>query len=239
MSNDLPDWSNTVYQLDTNLTGSPINYVNGTQTVTFTVPTGVHLLSITLPTPGDVTFLLVSGNTTNARYLQVNPQLSSFATTYYVFIPYLVDQQVKVQVNATGSGQAFVNGVSAPLAVADLPQNPAPWQAPTFPSNPISFANPGPGGTAVVLTAPGVGVQLWLHSMWWAWTVASLTMTGTWGDSAGLVVGNDVAVTAGTPRYMDFKGAKINENAAFQFKQIGAAAANTTTCFGSVTYSVY
>ena len=239
MSNDLPDWASTVYQLDTNLTGSPMSYVNGSVTVTFTVPTGVHLLSITLPDPGNVTFLLVSGNTTNARYLQVNPQLESFATTYYVFIPYLVDAQVKIQINATGTGQAFVNGVSAPIAVADLPQNPAAWQAPTYPANPINFPNPGAGNAVTILNAPGVGVQLWLHSMWWAWTVTALTCTGTFGDSAGLVVANDVAVTAGIPRFMDFKGAKINDNAAFEFKQVGAAAANTTTCFGSVTYSVY
>ena len=239
MSNDLPDWSNTVYQLDTALTGSPVNYVNGSVTDTFTIPTGVHLLSITLPNPGNVTLLLVSGNSTNARYLQVNPQLSNFQSTYYVFIPYLVDSQVKVQINATGTGQAFVNGVSAPLAVADLPQNQAPWQAPTYPANSFTFPNPGPGLAATILTAPGIGVQLWLHSMWWAWTVAAATMTGTFGDSAGLTVSNDIAIGAGVPRYMDFKGAKINDNAAFEFKQIGAAAANTTVCFGSITYSVY
>jgi hypothetical protein len=239
VTNDLPDWSNTVYQLDQNLPGSPISYVNGSVTTTFTVPTGIHLLSITLPDPGNVTFLLVSGNSTNAKYLEVNPQLSSFATTYYVFIPYLVDPEVKVQINATGTGSAYVNGVSAPIAVADLPQNPAPWQAPTYPANPISFDNPGSGLSAAILNAPGVGVQLWLHSMWWMWTVSSATTIGHFGDTDGLVIGYDAAITLGIPRFMDHGGAKLNDNAGFQFTQTGAAAAGTTHCYGSITYSVY
>lgn len=239
MTNDLPDWSNTVYQLDQALTGSPISYVNGTTSVTFTVPTGIHLLSITLPTQGNVSGLNVTGVTTGARYLSIDPQLENFQTTYYVFIPYLVDSQVTVSIMATGTGSAYVNGVSAPIAVASLPQNAAPWQAPTFPANPITFDNPGPGNSFVILNPPGAGLQLWLHSMWWTWTVTAATMIGHFGDTAGLITGWDEAISAGAPRYMDHKGAKLNNNAGFEFTQTGAAVAGTTHCYGSITYSVY
>lgn len=239
MTNDLPDWSNTVYQLDTNLAGSPISYVNGSTSATFTVPTGVHLLSITLPNNGNVTGLTVSGVTTGARYLSVDPQLQSFQTTYYCFVPYLVDSQVTVTIAASGTGKAYVNGVSAPIAVAALPQNAAPWQAPTFPANPLSFDNPGVGNSAVILNPPGAGLQLYIHSMWWMWTVASATTVGHFGDSAGLIMGWDSPLSLGVPRYMDHKGAKINDNAAFEFTQTAGAAAGTTHCYGSITYSVY
>lgn len=239
MPNDIPDWSTTVYQLDTNLSGSPMSYVSGTVSHTFTVPTGVHLLSITLPVNGNVTLLQVTGATTSARYLSINPQLASTTTTYYVFVPYLVDPTVAVSITATGTGTAFVNGVSAPIAVAELAQNPAPWQAPTYPANPISFDNPGAGNSFTILNAPGVGFQLYLHSMWWMWTVSAATMTGHFGDSDGLIIGWDAAITLGIPRNFDHKGAKLNDNAAFEFSQVGAAAAGTTHCYGSVTYSVY
>lgn len=239
MTNDLPDWSNTVYQLDTNLPGSPISYVNGSTSVTFAVPTGVHLLSITLPDNGNVTLLTVAGVTTSARYLSINPQLENTTTTYYVFIPYLVDSQVTVTVAATGTGKAYVNGVSAPIAVASLPQNAAPWQAPTYPANPISFDNPGVGNSFTILNPPGPGFQLWLHSMWWTWTVASTTTVGHFGDSDGLIIGYDSPITAGQPRYMDHKGAKLNDDAGFEFTQTAGAAAGTTHCYGSIAYSVY
>lgn len=239
MPNDIPDWSNTVYQLDTNLAGSPLAYINGTVSHTFSVPTGVHLLSITLPNNGNVTLLTVAGGTTSARYLSINPQLASTTTTYYVFIPYLVDPTVTVSITATGTGSAYVNGVSAPIAVAELAQNPAPWQAPTYPANPITFDNPGAGNSFTILNAPGVGFQLYLHSMWWTWTATAAAMIGHFGDSAGLIIGWDEAISAGAPRYMDHKGAKLNDNAGFQFTQTGAAVAGTTHCYGSVTYSVY
>jgi hypothetical protein len=239
VTNDVPDWSSTVYQLDTNLAGSPVAYVSGTVAATFTVPTGVHLLSITLPDNGNVTGLQVTGGSTSARYLSINPQLASTTTTYYVFVPYLVDPTVIVSITATGAGSAYVNGVSAPIAVAELAQNPAPWQAPTYPANPIDFDNPGAGASAVILDAPGAGFQLYLHAMWWMWSAASTTMTGHFGDSGGLVIGWDAALTLGTPRYMDHGGAKLNDNAAFQFTQVGAAAAGATHCYGSIAYSVY
>ena len=213
MPNDIPDWASTVYQLDQALTGSPMAYANGTTSVTFTVPTGIHLLSITLPAQGNVGLLQVKGVTTGARYLSIDPQLENFATTYYCFIPYLVDSQVTVTITASGTGSAYVNGVSAPIAVADLPQNAAAWQAPTYPANPISFDNPGPGNTFTILNPPGDGFQLWLHSMWWVWSVASTTTVGDFQDTAGLVIGWDSPITAGTPRYMDHKGAKLNNNA--------------------------
>lgn len=239
MPNDTPDWSTTVYQLDTNLSGSPVAYVTGTVTHTFTVPTGIHLLSITLPNNGNVTQLSVTGGTTSARYLSIVPQLASTTTTYYVFVPYLVDPTVVVSITATGTGSAYVNGVSAPIAVAELPQNPAPWQAPTYPANPISFDNPGVGASATILNAPGSAFQLYLHSMWWTWTVASPTTVGHFGDSGGLIIGYDSPLTLGVPRYMDHKGAKLNNDAAFEFTQTAGAAAGTTHCYGSIAYSVY
>lgn len=239
VTNDLPDWSNTTFQLDIPLPGSPISYINGTKSVTFTVPTGVHLLSVVLPTPGDVDFINVKGSTTQARYMQGNPSSENYTDVYYAFIPYTVDASVVVNIVAHTAGTAYVSGVTAPLAVAALPQNPAAWQGPNQRPTGVSFGNPGASAAATILPVRTDGLSYWLHSFEWIWNSTPANCYGQFQSTAGTVIGYDAAVGAGTPRYMNFGGATLEQNAGFEFVQTGSAAANSGFVQGSLTYSVY
>lgn len=238
-TNDLPDWAQVVAQPDTILPGSPTLYNSGSTSSTWGLPTGVHMLSIVLQDYPDVTSLTVVGETTGVPYLDINPSTQTYQHNFYALIPGGAETEVTITTVASAAGRMWVTGISSPLAVATLPQNPAPWQAPTGPGAFMSFGNPGSGNSATIIAAPTGNRSIWLHSMWWSWSVASSTVIGTFQDGDGVDVGADIAVTAGIPRYADFKGQRLAPDSAFIFKQSGAAAANTSFCFGGVTYSVY
>lgn len=238
MTNDLPDWASVVARPDTILPGSPVLYNTGSTSTDFTMPTGVHILSIVLQDYPDVTELSVVGVETGVPYLDVNPSTATYQHQYYVLIPAGADTKVQVTTVASVPGNMWVTGVSDTVAVAVLPQNPGPWQAPTSPSAGLSFGNPGPGASVTLIPAPTGNRSIWLHSMWWLWSAASANIVGAFQDTGSVIVGEDIAVTAGIPRYMDHKGLRLGPSQAFIFKQSGAAALNTAFCFGGVTYSV-
>jgi hypothetical protein len=239
MANDVPDWSSTTVQLDVPLTGSPIAYTNGTVTKTFTIPTGVHMISIVVPKPGDISFMNVLGSSTNARYLQANPSIGNTVSTYYATIPYTVDGQVTINIVANTNGNAYVSGVTAPLAIASLPQNPAPWQAPNQKPIGVNFGNPGQNAASVILPARTDGLTYWLHTFEWIWTSVAANVFGQWQMTDGTVIGYEANIAAGTPRYIDFKGAALNQAVGLEFFQTGSGAANGTFVDGILTYSVY
>lgn len=239
MSNDIPDWSNSVYQPDVPVSPSTIAYVNGSVSVTVTIPNGVHILSIVLPGFPNVGLLTVQGVQSGAHYLSEAPQFSIYTDQYYCFVPQLVDTQVTVTINAGAAGTAYLSGILAPIAVAAMPQNPAPWQAPNRPPLGFSFSNPGAGNAVTILAAPINAQSIWLHSMSWIWTVAGATGGGNFQDTSGQIALKDVPVVAGQARFQDFKGAKMTGGDAFEFLQVGALAAGTTFFEGSITYSVY
>lgn len=239
MANDIPDWSNTVFQLDQVLAGSPIAYINGTVTVNFAIPTGVHLLSIVLPNTANVSFLQVAGHTTGVGYFHIDPQLANTTPVYYVFIPYTVDASVDIQITASGTGNAYVSGVTAPLAVAELVQNPAPWQAPNQTAKTISFGNPGSGASQTVIPAPTGGQQIYLHTLSYKWSAINANVFGVWQDGTGMTVHQDTAQADVSTVYQDFKGCKLNADSAFVFHQSGTAAAGASFASGSITYAVY
>lgn len=239
MANDLPDWASTVYQPDVAITGSPISYIAGFTTKTLAVPSGVHILNVVLPGFPNISLITVAGATSGVTYLAETPNENIFQKQYFVLIPQLVDTSVVVDITAGAPGTAYVSGMLAPLAVAQLAQNPAPWQAPNRPPLGFSFANPGAGNSVVILGAPINSMSIWLHSMSWTWTVAGATGGGNFQDSNGVIALKDVPITAGQARYQDFKGAKLSGGFDYQFTQVGALAANMTFCEGSVTYSVF
>jgi len=238
-TNDLPDWAQVVSQPDTVLVGSPAFYTPPSYSATFDMPTGTHVLSIAIQDYTDVTSLEVNGLVTGIVYLRINPSQQTYQNQYLVTIPSGTETQVGITVESSVEGSMWVTGISDTVAVAVLPQNPAPWQGPTGPSAFFSFQNPGPGASAQIIASPGLTKSLWLHSMWWLWSVASTNVVGTFQDGISVVTGADMAVTAGVPRYMDHKGQRLAPDGAFVFKQSGSAAAGTSTCFGGVTYSVY
>jgi hypothetical protein len=238
-TNDLPDWARVIARPDTILAGSPMAYGVGSTSVTVAMPTAVHTLSIVLPDFPNVSEITVVGQITSTNYYTDYPQLNIFQKQYYVLIPEGADTSVTVTITAGVAGHAYLTGVSDTVAVASLPQNPAPWQAPNTPSQYFSFGNPGPNASATIIAAQTNARSIWLHSMWWVWSVTAATVVGTFQDNVSVISGADSAITAGIPRYMDHKGCKLGAGNPFVFKQSGAAAANTSVCYGGVTFSVY
>jgi len=239
VTNDLPDWAQVVSQPDTPLTGSPVLYSAGPFSQVFTLPNGVHLLSIVIPDYLDVTSLSVVGEVTGVSYLSINPSTSVYQHQYYVEISAAVEGQVQIATTASVAGNMWITGVSYPAAVASLAQGPAPWQAPTSPSMAVFFGNPGPSTTHTVIPAPGTGKSIYLHAFMWEWDTASTTVTGVFQDTTGVGVASTAATVAGYQYGGDFRGVKLTTSAGLQFSQTGAAAANASNCRGMVTYSVY
>lgn len=226
-------------QPDTTLTGSPMACVNGFNQTVFTIPTGVHLISIVTPQNTAISLLQVFGNATGATYLTAFPVNDQYQMQYYVLIPEGADTKINVDVTALAPCTVYVTGVTAPVAVGMIRQNPAPWEAPNRPPLTLSFANPGIGNTVSILTGPGNFESIWLHSMTYIWDVASPSMGGQWEDTNGTQLAATVAVAAGIPHFFDFKGAHLKPNAGFQFMQNGSSVAGTTNCRGTLVYSVY
>lgn len=239
MTNDLPDWAQVIARPDTILAGSPMAYVSGSTTETFAVPTGVHLLSIVLPGFPNITEIIVNGATTGTRYFDETPNQSIYQAQYYVLIPAGADTSVSITINAGASGNAYITGVSDTVAVAALPQNPTPWQAPNRPPLKVVFSNPGQNNTAVVIPEQINAKSIWLHTFYWEWTAVSATLFGNWQDATPVVIGSDTVAVSAAARYMDWKGAKLSSGQAFEFLQTGPAAAGTASCLGSITYSAF
>lgn len=239
MTNDLPDWASVVSSPDTPLSGSPVLYNTGSTSTLFTMPTGVHLLSIILQDYPDVTELTVTGEVTGVVYLDVNPSTSVYQHQYYVLISAAVEVQVNITTVASVAGRMWVTGSSETIAVAALAQGPAPWEAPNMAPMTVHFTNPGSGGSATLIAAPAPGKSIWLHTMSWFWATADVNLIGQFKASGGTVVCDDVAVAAGVSRFVDYKGAKIDTGVGFIYKQNGSTTAGTVTCYGSIAYSVY
>jgi len=238
-TNDLPDWATVIARPDTILTGSPMAYVSGSTSGTFAMPTGVHLLSIVLPGFANITNILVTGTSTGVRYFEESPNENIYQAQYYVLIPAGADTSVTVTISAGAPGNAYLTGVSDTVAVAALPQNPAPWEAPNRPPVKVVFANPGSGATVTIIPAQPNSQSIWLHSFEWTWTAVAANVFGNWQDSTPVVIGSDTAAVTASPRFMDWKGAKLTAGASFQFIQTGSAAANTASCLGTLTYSAF
>lgn len=238
-TNDLPDWAQVIARPDTILAGSPMAYISGSSTATFAMPTGVHLFSIVLPGFANITNILVTGATTGVRYFEESPNESIYQAQYYVLIPAGADTSVTVTISAGAPGNAYLTGVSDTVAVAALPQNPAPWQAPNRPPLKVSFANPGQNNTVTIIPAQPNSQSIWLHSFMWQWSTTNGGLFGNWQDSTPVVIGSDTAAVTAGPRNADWKGAKLSAGTSFQFVQTGAAAASTGSCLGTITYSAF
>lgn len=238
-TNDLPDWATVTASPDVPLTGSPMAYINGFTSVTFAIPTGVHLLSIVLPGYLNISEIDVVGITTGVTYFTETPLRNAYQHQYYVLIPSGADSSVSVRITASAAGTAYITGVTDTVAVAALPQNPAPWQAANVRPLSLSFANPGLSGVVAILGGQGGNRSIWLHSMTFLWDVASLSMGGQFTDTSGVQFLATEAVTAGAVTHVEFHGAKLDPNVGIQFVQGGSSAAGTTNCRGTLVYSVY
>lgn len=239
MTNDLPDWASTVYQPDVPIAGSPVSYINGFTTKTLAIPNGVHILNIVLPGFPNISLITVTGATSGTQYLAETPNENIYQKQYFALIPQLVDTSVTVDITAGATGTAYFSGILAPIAVASLPQNPAPWQAPNRPPVAFTFANPGQNLTATLISAPINAMSIWLHGMTWIWSAGAAALHGNFQDSGGNRACYDIATAGGIPRFMDFGGAKLAGGDAFQYFQDGSAASGTGQCYGAVSYSVF
>lgn len=239
LTNDLPDYAQVTAQPDTPLVGSPVEYNSGPFSQTYTLPNGIHLLSIILPDYADVTSLIVVGENTGVTYLSINPSTSVYQHQYYVLISAAVEGSVQIATTASVAGLMWATGVSYPAAVAELAQGPAPWQAPTAPSMAVFFGNPGGSATHNVIPAVTGGKSIYLHAFMWEWDTANANVTGVFQDTTGVGVASTAASVAGYQYGGDFRGVKLTVNSGLQFSQTGSAAANASNCRGMVTYSVY
>jgi hypothetical protein len=239
VTNDLPDWAQVSARPDTVLPGSPIAYGTTVSTTVFDVPTGVHLLSIVLPGYLFVSELIVTGVSSGLTYFYENPSHTVYQHQYYALIPAGADTQVNVIIAANVAGTAYVTGVSDAVAVAALPQNPAPWQAPNQRPQELFIPNPGPSTAHTIVGGQPNNQAIWLHTMMWIWDVANTGVTGVFTQSNGVQICSTAAIIAGQPFFVDFKGVALDQSQGFVFNQTGAAIAGTSNLRGVLTYSVY
>lgn len=239
MTNDQPDYTSVVSRPQTQLTGSPWVYPIGDTTKTFTLAADTSIVCVLLPDFPNVTDFFIRGVTSGFTYLHATPFHTSFHPYYVAVINSAVDPQITVEVNAGASNTAYVSSIPDPVAQLVLPNQPAPWQAPTLIPVAIEITNPGAGNTSTVIAAPSNAQSIWLHSMSWVYTGVTAGTDGQWQDGTPTeIMGDSVTLNSG-PRFMDFKGAKLSAGKALQYKQNGAAAAGTYFIHGTVCYSVY
>jgi hypothetical protein len=140
-------------------------------------------------------------------------------------------------------GQSADVPPSLGLAVPDVigphffgkPVKPQPWQAPTK-TQEFEFPNPGSGTSFVIINPVAPNQLLYLHTLEWQWDVALVNAQGQFISNNSLLGDSP---TSNAPRYMDFQGfATAAFGQQFYWFQEGAAAANGTTCRGSITYSL-
>lgn len=238
MPNDQPDWTSVVARPQVQLAGSPWAYGATTQTQNFVLSADTSIIGILLPGYLTVTVTTVTGHVSGTVYQTLNPSQVRFPDVFYTLVQSGVDTSVDITITASATGTAYVSSIPDPVAAAQIIQNPAPWQAPNQLPAQLNFANPGNLATATIIAAPSGSQSIWLHTMSWQWTTADSSMHGIFQDSGGTQFLDDGSFVAGTRAYMDFKGARLDPGTSFVFKQFTATAANSTFCFGGVTYSV-
>lgn len=239
MTNDQPDWTSVVSRPQTQLGGSPWAVPIGTTTQTFTLAPDTSIVFILIPQFFNVTSLMVHGVTSGFTYVKEQPLLTSYHPYYVAAINSAVDSAITVTIATGVALTAYVSSIPDAIASIVIPGQPAPWQAPNQQGLAISFANPGQNNTVTIIAAPSNAQSIWLHTMSWVWTVAAATANGRFIDGSGTAVSKDSPLILGQRAYMDFKGLKLAGGDDFHFVQDGAAAANTTNCFGAITYSIY
>lgn len=236
---DLPDWTSAIARPSIQATGSPWAYAATSQTRNFTLQSDAHALGILLPDYQTVTVLEITGHVSTVTYLNVDLATANFQPATWVPVMAAIDTSVDIRIDATFASTAYITQVFDVSAPVITPQLPPPWTNPNSTPTAISFSNPGAAATVTILPSPGPGMSIYLHSMQWLWTAASTTADGQWQDSFGTSRVADSPVTAGVPRYVDFKGAALPPDSGWQWLQNGAAAAGSTTCYGTVTYSIF
>ncbi len=237
--NDLPDWTSVVARPQTQLAGSPWNYAIGNNVKTFTLAADTSILGILLPNFFNLSQLQVVGHTSGLTYLEADPTVQIWRQFYTIPIMSGIDNAVDITIFAGTASTAYICSIPDSVAVVALADNPAPWQSANVPPVTIDFANPGQNNTVTVITAPTNSRSLWLHGAYWSWSVAAATANGIWQVSTPTEIGADSPVAAGAARFMDWRGAKLAGGQSLQWKQLGAAASGTTSCYGSISYAVF
>ena len=239
MPNDQEDWTSVFARPQTQLVGSPATYAAGDTSKTFTLAPDTSVVCVLVPNFQFVIELQIKGVTSGFTYVKEFPDLTSYHPYYTAVINSAVDSQVIVEINTSNTVTAYVSSIPDPVATLMLPNQQAPWQAPNQPPITIDFDNPGAGNRAIIIASPANSESIYLHGMQWVWTAAAATANGQWTDGGGGVHGADSPITAGIPRFMDWKGAKLPGGHSFDFTQVGAAAIGTTHCYGILTYAIY
>lgn len=237
--NDQPDFTSVVARPQTQLAGSPWTPAAGTVTKTFTLAADTSLIGILIPNFFNITNLQVKGHTSGFTYLNEDPFHTSFHPYYHTVIESAVDSQVDITVASGSSNTVYVSSIPDPVASIALPAQAAPWQAPNMTPLKVDFANPGQNNTVTIIAAQPNSESIWLHTMEWMWDAAPAGASGIWQDDSGTEIGADAALIAGAARFMDWRGAKMAGGKAFQYKQLGTAAAGTYNCRGTIAYAVY
>lgn len=237
--NDQPDWTSVFARPQTQLGGSPYTVASGTDTRSFTLAPDTSILLILIPSFFNVTALQVHGVTSGFTYLKAAPDLTSYHPYYTAVIFTAVDPTVSITVSVGASTTIYVCSSPDPVASINMPNQPAPWEAPNQPPLTVDFGNPGLGVAATIIPAPSNAQSIYLHSFMWTWNLSSTTLFGAWQDDTGLEIGAEDTKGSISPRYMDWKGAKMAGGHALQFKQAGSLAAGSSFCNGMITYSVY
>jgi hypothetical protein len=236
--NDLPDWTAAIARPGVQATGSPWVYPAGSTSKNFPLGPDTHSVGLLVPDYQNVTLLEVVGHVSGVEYLNVDLAFVNSGPAQWVPVIATVDTSVDITVHDAGSNTLYVVQVFDAQAVLSTPQLPPPWQAPNQHPTTVHFLNPGPSATVTILPSPGPGQSLYLHGMQWSWDTTLATLTGVWQSSNGTERGVDVAAEAGASRYMDFKGAQLDPNTAFQFHQTSDDAASSAVCHGCITYSI-
>lgn len=239
MTVDLPDFSSAVYRPDDVLAGSPHAYPIGISTHDFTVPVGVHVISIVLPAYKTMNSLFVIGKDSGIDYLGAFPAGDIVNQIYYAIVSPTADPIVTVQFDSSTTGTAYLAGVHDPIATAILPVTPAPWQTPNQQPLALSFGAPGGGSAVTLLSAPAGGGAIFLHTLAYVWTNTVASSNGAFTLDSGTGIYEDTAQADISPRSIDFRGQQLTAGHGLKWNQYGSAAASSTFCLGTLTYSIY
>lgn len=127
--------------------------------------------------------------------------------------------------------------VAGPAFSYQIPPGNPDWPyARAFNVQDITIANPGTGGTAVIIAAQPL-YTIYLHSMEWTWNTVDVNTGGHFEDTIGIRILCDNAASI-VPRFMDFKGVPLTPGKGFWWHQTGTALASSNFINGSVTYSL-
>lgn len=240
MPNDQPDYTSVVARPQTQLAGSPWSVVAGANTKTFTLATDTSIVGLLVPSAGGISSLTVTGHTSGITYLSLDPQQVLTPDVYYAIVQSAVDTQIDVAATSTGNFTIYVSSIPDPIAAAQVIQNPAPWQAPNQMPHHIGFGNPGPNTTVALLSAPGAGLSLWLHTVSFNCSATDANLFLWLQTSNSFVFAGDIRHLDTGRGWFDFKGVRLGTNLALQFIQptSSTTVANTVFYEGTITYSI-